>query len=412
MQFYILAAILCAVFASTLSGDETQTLPTDTNLWLTIGLLCCLPSALAILICVIQRQTKPQSSSEQNDLENIERLSIFIWLAATIWICFGTNWGMLTASISASATISTIIFLLPILVSISLLWIVLSLAMESKLEWENWSKGIQRVWLLVKLQLLTILVPLGILMLAKDLVNFEWVASQSAEGSQIMSSANLQFIVLPTMIFAIVCLMPKILCWILPTRSISETTLGRQLLVLAKESETPIHEIRIWHTGNRVLNGLVVGLLPIGRKILLTDRLIHLMDADQIAAVFLHEIGHAKRNHMLIRFLAASVPMLGGYMALSMIGFGELLAVVVSMIGAAIVFGWVARSLEFDADQFASMQLTRLCGSNQTYIQALEIIRADEPKSDRFSWLHPTVSLRIQRLTSMAPVAELNPSKL
>ena len=99
-------------------------------------------------------------------------------------------------------------------------------------------------------------------------------------------------------------------------------------------------------------------------------------------------------------------------MALSMIGLGELLAVVVSMIGAAIAFGWVARSLEFDADQFASMQLTRLCGSNQTYIQALEIIRADEPKSDRFSWLHPTVSLRIQRLTAVTPIAELNPSKL
>lgn len=411
MQFYILTAILCAVFASSM-GDGTGISPTGTNIWLTVGLPSCLPSIFAIIICVLKHNVKPQISRQQNCLENVERLSMLIWFAATIWICFGTNWGMYTASISASTTISTAVFLLPILVSISLLWLILSMAMESKLADVNWRTGIQRVWLLIKLQLLTILVPLGMLMIANDLVNLEWDASQSAEGSQILSSANLQFIALPTVIFAIVCLMPMILCWILPTRSISETTLGRQLLVLAHESETAIREIRIWHTGNRVLNGLVVGLLPIGRKILLTDRLINLMDADQIAAVFLHEVGHAKRNHMLIRFLAASFPMVGGYMVLSMIGLGELFAVVVSMIGAAVVFGWVARSLEFDADQFASVQLTRLCGSNQNYIQALEIIRADEPKSDRFSWLHPTVSLRIQRLAAMAPTPVLNSSKL
>ncbi len=249
-------------------------------------------------------------------------------------------------------------------------------------------------------------------MVAHDVAKFEGFLNQLFGPNSAVAMGDLKYILLPAAMFLVVCLMPNVLCWILPTRTISETQLGRQLLGLAKQSGVWLHDVKLWNTGNRVMNGLVVGLLPIGRQILLTDRLIHSMDANQIAAVFLHEIGHAKRNHLLIRFSAVSVPMVGSYCLLTLNGVSEGLAIVFSILVTGLIFGWVAKALEFDADQFASTQLTRFCGSNQSYIQSLEIIRADQPKSDRFSWLHPTLSNRIKRLEAMAPTPVLNPSKL
>lgn len=411
MQFFILAAILCAVFASSGPSNASSSFSSVENIWLTIGLPFCLPGLVSALLCARIQSVKPQNTAVLNDLGFVEKFGIVIWFVVTVSICFGTSWAGFTDRMSSSTTIATCVFLSPILLSLISVWLILSIACRATPTLPSLIRGVQQVWLQIKLQLLTILIPLGILMVANDVAKSDWFSSQvfGPESSNAMN--DLKYFLLPAAMLLVVCLMPKILCWILPTRTISQTQLGRQLLVLAKESGVWLDDVKLWNTGNRVMNGLVVGLQPIGRQILLTDRLIHLMDANQIAAVFLHEIGHAKRNHMLIRFAVVSVPMAGNYFLLTSNGFSEVLAILFSILVTGFIFGWVAKVLEFDADQFASRQLTRFCGSNQSYIQSLEIIRADQPKSDRFSWLHPTVSNRIKRLKAMTPAPALNPSK-
>ena len=412
MQFFILTAVLCAVFASSGPPNASASFSSSAVFWLTIVLPFCLPGLVSALLCAKINIGKSQNASGLKDFCFVEKIGMMIWFVVTVSICFGTSWASFTDRISSTTTISTCVFLSPIFLSLISVWLILSIASQTTLTLPSFIRGVQQVWFQIKLQLLTILIPLGILMVAHDVAKFEGFLNQLFGPNSAVAMGDLKYILLPAAMFLVVCLMPNVLCWILPTRTISETQLGRQLLGLAKQSGVWLHDVKLWNTGNRVMNGLVVGLLPIGRQILLTDRLIHSMDANQIAAVFLHEIGHAKRNHLLIRFSAVSVPMVGSYCLLTLNGVSEGLAIVFSILVTGLIFGWVAKALEFDADQFASTQLTRFCVSNQSYIQSLEIIRADQPKSDRFSWLHPTLSNRIKRLEAMAPTPVLNPSKL
>ena len=251
-------------------------------------------------------------------------------------------------------------------------------------------------------------------MVAHDVAKSEGFLNQLFGPNSAVAMGDLKYILLPAaMFFGRLSDAKRFMLDIANTNDLRDATGPAASWVWRSKAEFGYMMSSFWNTGNRVMNGLVVGLLPIGRQILLTDRLIHSMDANQIAAVFLHEIGHAKRNHLLIRFSAVSVPMVGSYCLLTLNGVSEGLAIVFSILVTGLIFGWVAKALEFDADQFASTQLNPgfVALTKATY-SLWKSFERTKPKSDRFSWLHPTLSNRIKRLEAMAPTPVLNPSKL
>ncbi|MEO6595170.1 MAG: M48 family metalloprotease, partial [Planctomycetota bacterium] len=64
-------------------------------------------------------------------------------------------------------------------------------------------------------------------------------------------------------------------------------------------------------TGMRALNAMMVGPLPAGRCLCLTDGLLRALDAESLAGVVAHEIGHARRGHpRLLMALVVVVPLL------------------------------------------------------------------------------------------------------
>jgi len=109
-------------------------------------------------------------------------------------------------------------------------------------------------------------------------------------------------------------------------------------------------------TGNRALNAMMVGPLPVGRCLLVTDGLLRSLDDDLLAGVVAHEVGHAKMGHPgLLMILAVVVPLL----LVTPLGIVDLEQVGVLWQAAAgllvIVFTWsVVRSLaqrfELEAD--------------------------------------------------------------
>jgi STE24 endopeptidase len=58
-------------------------------------------------------------------------------------------------------------------------------------------------------------------------------------------------------------------------------------------------EILIWRTGGGVVNAVVAGVVPWIRYVMLSDGLLDRMKPGEIAAVFGHEVGHVRFRHLL-----------------------------------------------------------------------------------------------------------------
>jgi Zn-dependent protease with chaperone function len=90
---------------------------------------------------------------------------------------------------------------------------------------------------------------------------------------------------------------------------------GTRMREVARALGFPPSRVLMLPTGMRSLNAMLVGPLPVGRCLCLTDGLVRELDVDSLAGVVAHEVGHAKMGHpaLLIAMvgilpLAALVP--------------------------------------------------------------------------------------------------------
>ncbi len=134
-------------------------------------------------------------------------------------------------------------------------------------------------------------------------------------------------------------------------------------------------------------NAMVIGVLPWPRYVIFTDRFLEEFNGDEVEAVFGHEVGHVKHQHMLfyLAFLLLSLAVLGyGFFAVALPllpglvrgGAGPSLAAIlyglpvtdVWMLPAAagllayifVVFGFLSRRCERQADVYGCRAVS--CG--------------------------------------------------
>ncbi len=62
-----------------------------------------------------------------------------------------------------------------------------------------------------------------------------------------------------------------------------------------------------------MVNAMVVGLFPILRYVVVTDRLSAELTPEEIEAVFGHEVGHVKHRHMTYYLFFMMVSLAGGH---------------------------------------------------------------------------------------------------
>jgi STE24 endopeptidase len=126
----------------------------------------------------------------------------------------------------------------------------------------------------------------------------------------------------------------------------------------ARSIDLEYHDIMVWPTGGRVFNAMVVGFTPKTRTIFLTDGLMNVMPEEEIVAVFFHEAGHAKRQHLLlflVSFFALTLIFHAATLPLIAIGIPLQLQVLLHL--AVIWFGllgWVSRRFERESDIFGA----------------------------------------------------------
>jgi STE24 endopeptidase len=167
----------------------------------------------------------------------------------------------------------------------------------------------------------------------------------------------------------ILVLGPEILRRILQTETMPDCPLRRRLESTCRQNRVGLRNVLTWRTRHQMGNAAVMGFIPQVRYILLSDLLLETMSDQQIEAVFAHEVGHVKHRHLwwLLLTLAATL--------LALAGPGQLVADELAklqqriwlpegvqlslLLGAglaifALVFGYISRRFERQADVFAA----------------------------------------------------------
>ena len=144
----------------------------------------------------------------------------------------------------------------------------------------------------------------------------------------------------------------------LGARPMSDGALRTRLEAGAQAIGLSVGRILVWPTQGRVLNAMVVGVTRRSRTIILSDRLIAEMPPDEVMAVFFHEAGHAKLQHLLL-YLFMFFALIGlTYAAEEQLVLAGISPEVVMVLQLAlfwfVILGSVSRRFEREADVFGA----------------------------------------------------------
>lgn len=157
-------------------------------------------------------------------------------------------------------------------------------------------------------------------------------------------------------------------------------------------------------TGMRAINAMMVGPLPVGRFLALTDGLLKTLDEDALDGVVAHEVGHARMGHPgLLMVLAVAVPALLATPA-RVVGLGDLDATIQALVVlGAVIVAWtllrrLAHRFEHEADAASVMALGAGPCSRALHQVGRVAMPARGGLLGRIFTMHPEESLRISRM--------------
>ncbi len=156
---------------------------------------------------------------------------------------------------------------------------------------------------------------------------------------------------------------------------LAEGTVRESLLQICRLHRVKVRDVLLWKTSGMMTNAAVMGLFGRLRYILLTDVLLETMPSRELQAVMAHEIGHVRKHHMpwmlAVLFVTILLVELIGeglwwLMNLNSWSFSsnapqwsDMAFLLVGLIVAWQVFGWVSRRFERQADTFAVAHLNK-----------------------------------------------------
>lgn len=249
-----------------------------------------------------------------------------------------------------------------------------------------------------------------------------------------IAAVLLAFVALPWIVRLMLGLKPLPIC---PLRCRLEAS--------ARRLRFHYSNILVWNTRNGMANAFVIGILPLARYVVFTDRLLEDFTQDEIEAVFGHEVGHVRHYHMLyyFSFLSASVLVLNwlileiidSYRSQIPFELGQLSSESLSILSLVpvliayifVVFGFLSRRCERQADVFGCRAVScpsfschghgedddleqrgqGLCATGiNTFIRALEkVALVNGISRDRpgflHSWQHASIGRRVEFLRRM-----------
>lgn len=208
-----------------------------------------------------------------------------------------------------------------------------------------------------------------------------------------------------------VVFVPRLMRALLPTKPV-DNGVRQRLLQFAGQHQVKVKDIRCLDTGpEQTANAMIMGLSPRSRYVLITDRLLRDLEPEELDAVLAHELGHAKKHHLLIKLgaalvawlpavgVVAAIAALGGHRSAALVVAGTVLAMVLVMASLLVVQGVVGVRLERSADDYASA--TAGPDALRRGLEKLATANATKRRTGRL-WnvltQHPGLEQRIDRL--------------
>lgn len=254
---------------------------------------------------------------------------------------------------------------------------------------------------------------------------------------------------------AVLAAMPWLLVRMWGATRLADGPLRARLEAAARRLRFRYSDILVWNTRGNVANAMVTGLFPVPRFVLLSDCLIQHLKPEEIEAVFGHEVGHIKHNHMglYLCFLMASLTAMVSagewllarlraasdqawvheWFARDTLG-GYLPGLVFLGSYVWLVFGFLSRRCERQADVYgcktvscsdpqctghddttpgeaASKSDRDLCRTGiATFIAALEqVADLNGIRRDKPSWRHSSIARRVEFLRRLQENPQLEP---
>ncbi|MCU0862713.1 MAG: M48 family metalloprotease [Planctomycetes bacterium] len=177
-------------------------------------------------------------------------------------------------------------------------------------------------------------------------------------------------------------------------------------LLRAKAAELGFRPDRVLHlpTGNRSLNAMMVGPLPVGRCLCITDGLLRTLPAEALTGVLAHEIGHARMGHpALLMSLAIGLP-LAAMVPLRLLAFEEqdVLVHLVATLGFFALLWCCIRILAHRFEHEADAASVRALGAGPCSQALLEVsklaVPAEPGRLGRLLSLHPDEPSRCRQM--------------
>jgi STE24 endopeptidase len=233
----------------------------------------------------------------------------------------------------------------------------------------------------LRLQVLFTVVPILLILAIRDVA---FVALRLSRRPPAHGSGGEEFVMLASAVTVFV-VAPEVLRRVLHTRTLPDSPLRRRLEEMCGRVGLRYRDILLWQTDNNMGNAAVMGLVPWFRFILLSDLLIETMTDEQIEAVFAHEVGHIVHRHMawyvvlvivvmlFVAWLEAFVPGRISSVAFVPAWVRENTGTITdvgSTIGFFVMFGFVSRRFERQADVYAARTMQRQLEQRPVYATA------------------------------------------
>ena len=235
--------------------------------------------------------------------------------------------------------------------------------------------------------------------------------------------------------FPMILLSPWVTLRLLDTTPLPQGEVRRALEASCTSAGVRIQNVMLWRTGGTLFNGAVTGFIPHARWVLLSDGLLERLERAEVLAVMAHELAHVRKRHMFwlavsivasgILFIAALDPLvqLLRQMAVDAGGSFELISQRVQwidlaassavLVGSLVVFGWISRRFERQADAFAAVELSKevdehkgihLFGAEAMRSALNSVARLNGVPSSRWSWRHGSILGRQKALQKLVGI--------